>query len=398
MFGNSTTRIIFATILALVLGPSLGGIAPILGAISQLIVNMIKGFAGPLLALAILSTILQANVSLKHGMRMVVITTINASAALVLGLFVSHFVNLRAWIELPTLIPTNPSTTGGQKIDFLKAFIGYFPTNWLQPFVENSLISIIILALLLGTALRVVQKRGHAIESISQGIETLYQAFQVILEWLIFFIPLAVFGSIGKVVAEHGYQPFVGLLIYVVVIIATLALHVLVVYQAWIRLYIRMSLVTFWKTVAPALTYAFGSNSSLATLPLTLKTLKKLGASPQASTLGACVGTNLNNDGILLYEFLAALFICQIAGINLDMGQKMFMAISCVIAAIGVAGVPEAGFVSLSLVLATLGLPMEYLPLLLSVDWIIARSRSMTNTLADITVSLAIDGPTAKRP
>jgi DAACS family dicarboxylate/amino acid:cation (Na+ or H+) symporter len=124
---------------------------------------------------------------------------------------------------------------------------------------------------------------------------------------------------------------------------------------------------------------------------VTLRALDKLGVSREASALGACVGTNLNNDGIVLYEGMAVLFVAQASGIDLSIGQQLLAALTCIVAAMGVAGVPEAGFVSLALVLGTVGLPVELLPLLLSVDWILARARSVTNALSDMVLSIAID-------
>jgi Na+/H+-dicarboxylate symporter len=162
-------------------------------------------------------------------------------------------------------------------------------------------------------------------------------------------------------------------------------------YQAWILLYCRMSLGVFWREAKEPVVYAMGANSSLATLPVTLAALRRLKVSESSSALGACVGTNLNNDGIILYEAMALLFVAQASGIHLDLSQQVVAAIACLVAAMGVAGVPEAGFVSLALVLNTVGLPIELLPLLLTVDWVIARARSMVNVLSDMLLSLLVE-------
>jgi DAACS family dicarboxylate/amino acid:cation (Na+ or H+) symporter len=134
-----------------------------------------------------------------------------------------------------------------------------------------------------------------------------------------------------------------------------------------------------------------GAGSSLATLPLTLTALDRMGVSRGASALGACVGTNFNSDGIILYEGMAVLFVAQAHGVDLSLGQQLVAAGSCLVAAMGVAGVPEAGLVSLALVLNTVGLPLELLPLLLTVDWIMGRARAVTNALSDMVLSVNID-------
>ena len=124
---------------------------------------------------------------------------------------------------------------------------------------------------------------------------------------------------------------------------------------------------------------------------MTLRALDDLGVSRRASTLAACVGTNLNNDGIILYEGFTLLALTQAAGLELSLAAQLVAALYCIIAAMGVAGVPEAGVVALTLVLGGLGLPTEALAMLLSVDWIIARARSFLNTTSDMVGSTVLD-------
>jgi DAACS family dicarboxylate/amino acid:cation (Na+ or H+) symporter len=160
-------------------------------------------------------------------------------------------------------------------------------------------------------------------------------------------------------------------------------LHSALTYQLWIALFTSISLRRFWTEAREPVAYAVGANSSLATLPVTLRALDRLGVRRSSSALGACVGTNFNNDGIILYEGMAVLFVAQ--------ASQALVALVCMVAAMGVAGVPEAGFVSLALVLNTVGLPLEILPLLLTVDWIIARGRSVINVLSDMVLSILLD-------
>jgi Na+/H+-dicarboxylate symporter len=182
-----------------------------------------------------------------------------------------------------------------------------------------------------------------------------------------------------------------GLAAYVGCSVVGMACQVIFVYQAWIRLFAKIPLRTFWREAREPVAYSFGVNSSLATLPLTFQSLERLKISPTAARIGAGLGTNFNNDGILLYEAMAVLIVAQAYGVHLSFGAQFGLAISCVITTFGVAGVPEAGIVALSLVLASAGLPTEILPLLLTVDWIVARCRSATNVVGDMTVSIALD-------
>ena len=119
-----------------------------------------------------------------------------------------------------------------------------------------------------------------------------------------------------------------------------------------------------------------GTGSSLATLPVTLEALDRMGVSPQSARMAACVGTNLNNDGILLYEAMAVLFVAQACGVTLSISEQLVAAGACVIAGVGISGIPEAGLISLLLVLKTVKvipdeLVVQVVPLLLTVDWVL---------------------------
>ena len=152
----------------------------------------------------------------------------------------------------------------------------------------------------------------------------------------------------------------------------------------------------FWRVALEPALYAFGINSSLATLPITLKALEKLKVTPASARLSSCVGTNFNNDGILLYEVVAVLFIIQSYQIDLSLTSQVLIALISIVACIGVSGIPEAGIISLTLVLSSVGVPSEVIPILLSVDWFLARMRSFTNVLGDITVGVALDRLTSQ--
>jgi len=220
---------------------------------------------------------------------------------------------------------------------------------------------------------------------------------EVLLQWLIHLIPLAVLAVIAGSVSEHGLQIFLTLGKYVAVVLFGFLLQITFVYGTWIFLVAKIRPSIFFRAAKAPVFYAFGVNSSLATLPLTLKALKDLGVSARASSLGAGVATNLNNDGIVLYEAMAVFFITQLLHIPMSESQMILAALACIAASMGITGVPEAGFISLSVVVTSLGLPMEVLPLLLSVDWMIARGRSVVNVLSDMVLSISLDATEGHR-
>jgi DAACS family dicarboxylate/amino acid:cation (Na+ or H+) symporter len=391
-------QIILALILGAVVGKVFGTSVGSLGEIGKVVIVLIKAAATPLLFFVILSSILTSEISGKLGSKLIMITSFNSICALIIGIGLSQI--FRAGESLSQIhstmtTPDQLAKYAGQKINFIESFKAYFPESFMKPFVDNAVISLIFIALLLGFALRKVRTHANEdekkiIEKFTHFLSIMTKMFEVALTWLVHLVPLAVFGVVAKTVGEFGFEPLKGLSQYLAVGMTGLFLHVFIVYQGWL-LYKGIPLRYFWNKVRTTLVYAWGVNSSLATLPLTLKSLDELKVSKKASTLGACVGTNLNNDGILLYEGMAVFFVAQAAGIQMDLTTQLTAALICVMGTIGIAGIPEAGFITLSLVLTTVGLPTEILPMLLTVDWILGRGRSVVNVLGDMTVSIALD-------
>lgn len=398
-----TTKYIFA---ALFCGALVGLVLPTesayLGDIGKIIISLIKMAAVPLMFFVIINAIVTNDVNLRQARSMLAISTINVLLALSIGLGLSTFFKPGAHFSLSAANENSPAISSLQKIDFVATLQSYIPQSFVEPFVENSIISIVFLSLLLGFALRQLKReceqesKSEIMSAICNALHLGQRLFEIILTWCVKLVPFAVFGVVAKMVGQYGFAPMKSLLTYTTVCILGFLLQIFVVYQSWLYFYVGLSLQTFWRIASEPFIYAFGANSSLATLPLTLKSLKKMGVSDSAAAMGACIGTNLNNDGIILYEGVAVLFIAQLYGIDLSFSQQLIAVFSCMIAAIGVAGVPEAGFVSLSLVVVTVGLPTESLPLLLSVDWLLARFRSGVNVLSDHIVSLAIDTPSPR--
>ncbi len=399
-----SAQIAIAMALGLVLGPILGKSAGPLGEAAKLVIQIIKAVAAPLLSLAIVNAILKTEVGWRAGIRMLGFAMLNGTLALTLGVALSNL--LRPGDTLRDAVAGGLSTPpdaayAGKKIDFLKVLTGHVPDSTAKPFVENAVIGIVLLSLLFGFGMRRAKAeqiaRGEtAYLAVESGVTTLLSATEQVLGWVVRLVPIAVFAVVAKTVGEHGYAPFAGLGVYVAVGLLGLLLHVVFVYQFWMVFY-GVGLRNFWRSAREPVIYAAGANSSLATLPLTLRALDRLKVSKSASTLGACVGTNLNNDGIILYEGMAVLFVAQASGLELALAQQLVIAAICMVAAMGVAGVPEAGFISLALVLNTVNLPIEVLPLLLSVDWVVARARSMTNVLSDMVLSILVDGRRSTR-
>lgn len=375
-----------------VLGLLLPGVALAITPVTKFLLQLIKAAATPLVLFAVMEAILRFRVAGPDFFRLFIIVLINSSIAVLIGLLIANLFHPGQYLAF---LAGDMAAAAAKEIDFLDMVAKQLPVSIVQPLADNSIMPVVIMAVAFGFAWRKVRagQTGAAGALLDQGemwVSFLREICETLLIWIVKLVPFAVFAASAKVTAEHGLQPFKGLGQYVLLCLMGMAVHVLFTYSAWLIGFVRIGLRDFWRlAIEPAL-YSFGVNSSLVALPLTLRTLDRLGISRRASTLAAVVGTNLNNDGIILYEGFTLLALAQAGGIEMSLATQVFAALYCIVAAMGVAGVPEAGIVALTLVLSGLGIPVEALALLLSVDWIIARARSLLNTTSDMVGSMVL--------
>jgi Na+/H+-dicarboxylate symporter len=379
-----------------------------LGHLGMLVIRLLKALAPPLVLVAIIDAFVRTEIRAKQGFRLVLICLFNVTVASILGLILMNALRPGdSWrghltetiAKLPINIAKKPPAE--ISLDPIKNLSAYIPESMVEPFLTNNLISIVLAGVLGGAALRAVRNRypdEPGVQTLANIVGALFHVFVQILEWVVKLVPLAVLGTTADAVGHSGIQIFKLLAPFLGIILLGLAIHTLLYYPVVAYLVGKKSPAVFYKGCFEAVVTGVSCNSSLATVPVTLRCLtEKLGVSQASARLAACVGTNLNNDGITLYEAMAALFIAQALGPpDLSIYQQVGVVFASVLAGVGVAGVPEAGLIVLPLVLGASGLSegmvAAAVPLILPVDWIIARVRSGVNVTSDIVVAVMLDG------
>ena len=280
----------------------------------------------------------------------------------------------------------------------LKAIDSYVPVSLVEPFTTNSIIPVVLIGLVLGAAIRRVKdsKEEHDLRAVESLIHAGFQILVTVLGWIVLLVPFAVFAVVAQVVGKAGIGVFAALFPFLGIVLLGMAIHSLLYYPAVAWFIGGKSPRVYLGKGADAILMGLSTNSSLATVPVTLKCLtEKMGVSHGSARLAACIGTNLNNDGITLYEAMAALFVAQALGMELTLGQQAVVVLASLMAGIGIAGIPEAGLVMLPLVLGAMGLPTEMVAVaiafVLPVDWILARARSAVNVMSDMLVAILLD-------
>ncbi|HET8721850.1 MAG TPA: dicarboxylate/amino acid:cation symporter [Nitrospira sp.] len=406
------TQVLIAVIGGTILGalfgqaPYLGGLGnEDLGRFGMYVIFLLKILAIPLIFFAVLDAFLMTVLPLRQGTRLMVICLINVSVAMAIGLVIMNLwqPGLTWRSSVDALLNLAPASAGAAERSGsgrpFEEIASYIPRTMLQPFTTNNVIGVVVLALVLGAALRrflgAEDNRERSIEPVARVVGTIYRWLVRILWWIIRLVPFAVFGVLASIVGRVGLDVFSALWIFLVAILVGLSLHAFVYYPLVAWLAGNKPLRIYLGRGVDAIMTAISCNSSLATVPVTLRCLERMDVSPQSARLAACVGTTLNNDGVTLYEAMAALFLAQALGYELSIGHQLLIVAASIMAGIGVAGIPEAGLIVLPLVLSAAGLPNSVIaaaiPLIMSVDWILARVRSGVNVMSDMLVAILLD-------
>jgi DAACS family dicarboxylate/amino acid:cation (Na+ or H+) symporter len=377
--------------------------------VGLLVIRLLKALATPLILFAVLDAFLRTQIPARKGGKLVLLSLVNAAVAILIGLGVANVLRTGdSWkgkmdeIAAQLNVRASAAAEGAKgaeapTLDPIKNISRFIPDNFVDPFGKNNVITVVLIAVLAGAALRKVKDRGHpdslrGVQLIDEGIHAVFEALTQMLEWVVWLIPFAIFFVIAGVVGKTGTGVFGLLASYVGTIVLGLFLHAVVYYSFLLFAVARVSPLTFFREAMDSIVTALSSGSSLATLPVTLRCLQdKLKVSPSSARLAACVGTNLNHDGIILYEAAATLFLAQALGRPAGIDVQVVVAFASIMAGIGIAGVPDAGLITLSLVLGAAGLPAELYVLFVPVDWLIGRCRAATNVISDMTVAQVLD-------
>lgn len=265
-------------------------------------------------------------------------------------------------------------------------FVGMIPTNIFKAMVETDVLPLIVFSILFGGMLTTLEEKAQTLIKVIKGInDTIMQIVQII----ILFAPIGIFSLISARMGQSGgWSGFLPELVklgwYSSTVIIGLLIHGLVILPLILTLVARRRVSLYGGNMLPALSTAFSTSSSSATLPQTLECVKeKNGVSNRTASFVVPLGATINMDGTALYEAVAALFIAQVYGIYLSPVEQTIVFLTATLAAIGAAGIPEAGLVTLVIVLRAVNLPIEGITLILIIDWFLDRCRTTVNVWGD---------------
>ncbi|MDG2223640.1 MAG: dicarboxylate/amino acid:cation symporter [Rubripirellula sp.] len=269
-----------------------------------------------------------------------------------------------------------------------------FTDNLFTSAVETNLLPLIVFSIIFAAMLTTL---GENVQVLKTGIEQINHALMAFVMLLMKVAPFGIFclvtarfgeaqskGELGEIVQQTGW--------YMITVVSGLGLHALVTLPILLWVFTRRNPYRFILQMSRAILTAFSTASSSATLPVTMECAEsQAGVSERSTNFVLPLGATINMDGTALYEAAAAIFIAQVIGMDMTLMQQVTIALTATLAAIGAAGIPEAGLVTMLIVLNAVGLPVEFVSLILSVDWLLDRFRTAVNAFGDACGAAIID-------
>ncbi|ASJ95742.1 dicarboxylate/amino acid:cation symporter [Shewanella marisflavi] len=381
-------QILIGMLLGICTGLGLGEQAVMLKPIGTLFVNTIKMLIVPLVFCSLIVGVTSMQDTAKMGrigFKSFAFYLGTTSIAITLGLAVGYIMQPGAGLGM-----TSEVASGAVKEvpSIMETLINIVPTNPIAALASGQILQVIVFAVALGIALVLIGDHGKpAIKVFESLAEAMYKLTDMIMK----LAPYGVFGLMAWVAGQYGVDMLMPLIKVILAVYIGCALHIIGFYSLVLTFVAKLNPMQFFKGIRSALAVAYTTSSSAGTLPASMKCASEsLGVNKKISSFVLPLGTTINMDGTALYQGVTALFVAQAFGIDLTWVDYITIILTATLASIGTAGVPGAGLVMLTLVLTTVGLPLEGVAIIAGIDRILDMARTVVNVSGDLVATTVI--------
>lgn len=380
-------KILIGMILGIVVGAILGEKAELIKPLGTLFINAIKMLIVPLVFCSLVVGITSMKDIRKMGrisIKTIVIYLVTTAIAIAIGLILSTLLHPGDGLD----VMQKAAVEGKAAPSLVSTIVGLIPTNPVGALASGNILQIIVFAIGLGVALAMIGKKGEAAISVFESLaEAMYKLTEIVMK----FAPIGVFALMAWVAGKYGLTVLLPLVKVIGTVYLGAAIIIVVFYSLLLKSVGRLNPIHFLKGIKNPLAIAFTTSSSSGTLPATIKASRdELGVSKSVASFVLPLGATINMDGTALYQGVCAVFIAQAFGVDLAFYDYITIILTATLASIGTAGVPGAGLVMLSLVLTSVGLPLEGLSIVAGIDRILDMARTVVNVCGDMMVSTLV--------
>lgn len=343
--------------------------------LKMLIVPLI--FASVFLAIATLGSISDLK---ELGIKAFIYYFGTTALAVLLGLVVVNLINPGVGLDISGF---EKSISEAKEVPVSELLLSIFPPNIFESLSEAKILQIIFFSIIFAIASLYVQKSQK--EVLVNFFDAVNDTMMVVAKWIIKLTPIGVFSLIAFVVAKSGFDTILSLWEYVLSVVIALALHAVVTISIIAYFIGRFNPLEYFLNIREAILIAFSTASSSATLPVSIEVSEeKGGVDKKVAGFILPLGATINMDGTALYESIAVMFIANLVGVELTFMQQVVIFLTVILSSIGAAGIPGAGLVMMTMVLNMVGLPLEYIAIIIAVDRFLDMLRTAVNVWGDL--------------
>lgn len=321
----------------------------------------------------------------KVGLKTLIFYLFTTAAAIAIALALATILNPGVGMDVGSVTASDVEI--GEAPSLLDTILNIIPTNPIQALANGEMLQIIVFALLVGIVCAQLPEKLNGISKLLNEGNDLMMALTSLVMRL---APIGVFALIAKTFAELGFETLLPMLSYMGTVIGSLVVQLLLVYTLLLVIFTRLNPFKFFKKIAPAFAFGFSSASSGATIPISLQCTDNMGIPRKISAFTVPLGATINMDGTAIMQGVAVVFIANVYGIDLTMQDFMTVILTATLASVGTAGVPGVGLITLSMVLQSVGLPVEGIAMIMGIDRILDMLRTGVNISGDLAVTTII--------
>ncbi|KYH35053.1 proton glutamate symport protein [Clostridium tepidiprofundi DSM 19306] len=354
-----------------------------------LFINSIKMLVVPLVFVSLVSgatSIGDPKQLGRVGIKTLSFYLLTTCVAITLALIVGNVINPGIGLDLSSIIK-HKATIGSSK-PLVDVILDMVPENPISSLANGNMLQIIIFALLLGISMALL---GEKSKPVVNFINSLNEIMMKMVMLIMVIAPYGVFSLIAKTFATVGFAAMVPLLKYMFAVLLGLFIHATFTYMGMLSTIGKLNPLQFFKNFAPAMSVAFSTATSSGTLPVTIETVeKRCGVSRNIASFTLPLGATINMDGTAIMQGVAVIFIAQVYGIHLTLQSFLTVILTATLASIGTAGIPSVGLITLSMVLQSVGLPIEGIALIMGIDRLLDMTRTVVNITGDAVCTILI--------
>lgn len=390
-YTTTNTLVILGIILGIVFGLLLPELALKQKVIGTAFIYFLKMIVVPLVFSSIFVAILGLG-SIEHlkrlGIRTIGLYMLTTALAVVVAIIAMNIFGIGEQISSEGLEFSRAKSVAPFSLEAM--LLSFIPTNVFRSLSSASMMQIIVFSVLFGIAsLYLTPKQQEPLVNLFNAIS---EAMLKISEWVILLTPLGVFSLISYVIADQGIDVILGLYKYILVVIGVIIFHGVFTLPFVLKLFAKVNPYKYMLSVREATIMAFSTASSAATLPVSIRIVEEVGGvDKKTASFVLPLGATVSMDGTAAYLTVAVLYIANLAGVPLDFGEQILLGVTVVALSIGVAALPSASLVMMVVILNQLGLPVEYIAVVVSVDRILDMCRTSLNVTSDLIVTKIID-------